>query len=57
MSRVRKLAIGAFVALLAATPFIPRGNDSDSAIRPSGEREARRARSPRAGRPHRRDAA
>jgi hypothetical protein len=39
MSRVRKLAIGAFVALLAATPFIPRGNDSDSAIRPSGERE------------------
>ena len=39
MSRVRKIAIGAFVALLAATPFIPRGNDSDSAIRPSGERE------------------
>jgi hypothetical protein len=37
MSRVRKLAIGAFVALLAATPFIPRGSDSDSAIRPSGE--------------------
>ena len=40
MSRVRKIAIGAFVALLAATPFIPRGNDSDSAIRPSGERES-----------------
>jgi hypothetical protein len=39
MSRVRKLALGAFVALLAATPFIPRGNDSDSALRPSGERE------------------
>jgi Peptidase_C39 like family len=39
MSRVRKVAIGAFVALLAATPFIPRGNDSDSALRPSGERE------------------
>src|SRR5687767_2657805 len=39
MSRVRKVAIGAFVALLAATPFIPRGNDSDSAIRPSGERK------------------
>ncbi len=39
MSRVRKIAIGAFVALLAATPFIPRGDDSDSALRPSGERE------------------
>ena len=39
MSRVRKIAIGAFVALLAATPFIPRGDDSDSAIRPSVERE------------------
>jgi hypothetical protein len=39
MSRVRKLAIGAFVALLAATPFLPRGDDSDSALRPSGERE------------------
>ena len=39
MSRARKIAIGAFVALLAATPFIPRGSDSDSAIRPSGERE------------------
>ena len=41
MSRARKLAIGAFVALLAATPFIPRGDDdTDGAIRPSGEREA-----------------
>ena len=39
MSRARKIAIGAFVALLAATPFIPRGDDSDGAIRPSGERE------------------
>lgn len=39
MSRARKLAIGAFVALLAATPFIPRGDDSDGEIRPSGKRE------------------
>jgi hypothetical protein len=39
MSRARKLAIGAFVALLAATPFIPRGDDSGGALRPSGERE------------------
>ena len=40
MSRARKIAIGAFVALLAAAPFIPRGaDDPDSAIRPSGERE------------------
>ena len=39
MSRVRKIAIGAFVVLLAATPFIPRGDDSDSALRPSTERE------------------
>ena len=49
MSRVRKLAIGAFVALLAATPFIPRGDDSDSAIRPSGERERAEARAPGPG--------
>jgi hypothetical protein len=39
MSRARKIAIGAFVALLAATPFIPRGSGSDSALRPSGEPE------------------
>ena len=39
MSRARKLAIGAFVALLAAAPFIPRGDDSEGEIRPSGERE------------------
>jgi Peptidase_C39 like family len=40
MSRARKIAIGAFVALLATTPFIPRGSDSDSALRPSGEPES-----------------
>jgi hypothetical protein len=39
MSRARKIAIGAFVALLAATPFIPRGSGSDSALRPSGDPE------------------
>jgi len=49
MSRVRKLAIGAFVALLAATPFIPRGSDSDSALRPSGERELTRPVAPGPG--------
>jgi hypothetical protein len=49
MSRVRKVAIGAFVALLAATPFIPRGNDSDSAIRPSGERESAQPGAPGPG--------
>jgi len=36
MTRARKVAIGAFVALIATTPFIPRGSDSDSALRPSG---------------------
>jgi hypothetical protein len=49
MSRVRKLAIGAFVALLAATPFIPRGSDTDSAFRPSGERELTRPAAPGPG--------
>jgi len=39
MTRARKVAIGAFVALIATTPFIPRGSDSDSALRPSGEPE------------------
>jgi Peptidase_C39 like family len=39
MSRARKLAISTFVALLAATPFIPRGDDSGGAIRPSGDKK------------------
>ena len=46
-----QFAIGAFVALLAATPFIPRGDDDDSAIRPSGEREHAEPRRPRAAAP------
>ncbi|CAB4693188.1 MAG: hypothetical protein F2667_02835 [Actinobacteria bacterium] len=36
MSRSRSLAIGALILLLAATPFIPRGDDEDGAIVPSG---------------------
>lgn len=40
MSRVRKIAIGAFVVLLASTPFLPRGdNDVDGALTPSGDEE------------------
>ena len=49
MSRARKLAIGAFAVLLAATPFIPRGDDSGGAIRPSGEREHPTAAAPGPG--------
>ena len=49
MPRARKIAIGAFVALLAATPFIPRGSDSDSALRPSGEPESAEPAAPGPG--------
>lgn len=49
MSRVRKIAIGAFAALLVATPLIPRGDEPDSAIRPSGERETATPRAPGPG--------
>lgn len=49
MPRARKIAIGAFVALLAATPFIPRGSDTNSALRPSGEPEAAQPAAPGPG--------
>lgn len=50
MSRARKIAIGTFVALLAAAPFIPRGDDDPGgAIRPSGERESAQPGAPGPG--------
>ena len=35
LSRARKVGIGALVLLLAAAPFVPRGEDEDGALRPS----------------------
>ncbi len=37
MSRVRKIAIGAFVLLLAGALLVPRGDHDDAALTPSGE--------------------
>ncbi len=39
MSRVRKIAIGAFVLLLAGAFLVPRGDHDDAALTPSGEGE------------------
>ena len=39
MSRDPKIAIGALVVLLAAAPFVPRGDDEDGAVAPIGEAE------------------
>lgn len=39
MSRVRKIAIGAFVLLLAGALLVPRGDHDDAALIPSGEGE------------------
>lgn len=38
MVRPRTIAIGALALLLAAAPFIPRGDDDEGAIQPSGGR-------------------
>jgi hypothetical protein len=40
MSRARKIAIGTFVLLLAATPFVPRGSDEDGSLLPTGDEKA-----------------
>ena len=39
MSRVRKIAIGAFVLLLAGALLVPRGDHDDGALAPSGDQE------------------
>lgn len=39
MSRVRKIAIGAFALLLAGALLVPRGDHDDAALTPSGEGE------------------
>ena len=39
MTRARTIALGTLVLLLAATPFIPRGDEPDRALVPSGEEE------------------
>ncbi len=41
MPRPRTIAIGAFVLLLAAAPFVPRAGDDDDSLLPSVKREAR----------------
>ena len=40
MPRPRTIAIGAFVLLLAAAPFVPRAGHDDNSLLPSGKREA-----------------
>ena len=47
MSRTRKIAIGAFVLLLALAPFVPRGDDDDGALTPSATRTGDAARAQR----------
>ena len=57
MSRARTIAIGALVLMLAATPFIPRGDDDDGAIRPAARTRPARAADRRLGRSRRRSSA
>jgi hypothetical protein len=39
MSRIRKIAIGTLIVLLAAAPFVPRGSDQEGSVTPIGDGE------------------